>query len=457
MSTDIKETSESAEIISLAEDVLDIARNRLLVNLRFMDVALTFHVRAVYCGTLSADSRKLYFDPAHVLRTYRDSREEITRNYLHLVLHSIFLHRFIGARIDRERWDLACDVAVESTICELGLACTRSDREDRQIPVIRKLRSEIRYLTAEKIYSWLENRPAWVDTDVWRELFSVDDHGTWYDDRDSRPTASAPASQSKLSGPSVEELNLSEDRWKNIAKQIEMEIEIFGKVKGDSAGALLQNIRAVTRERCDYTDFLRKFATTGEEIKVSEDEFDYIYYTYGLKHYKNMPLIEPLEYREDHKIRDFVIAVDTSGSVAGEEVQTFLRKTYGILNQQGSFFRDINVHIIQCDAEIQDDTVITCTEDFDRYLESMDIRGLGGTDFRPVFRYVDKLLSEGVFTDLKGLIYFTDGLGTYPETRPDYRTAFVFVDDGYHMPQVPVWAIRVLLKQDELRELPGDK
>ena len=163
-------------------------------------------------------------------------------------------------------------------------------------------------------------------------------------------------------GPSQDVNITDEDQWKNIAKQIEMELEIFGKVRGESAGTLVQNIRAVTRERYDYTDFLRKFAAMGEEIKTSEDEFDYIYYTYGLTHYGNMPLIEPLEYREDHRIRDFVIAIDTSGSVAGEEVQTFLRRTYGILNQQGSFFRDINVHIIQCDAEIQDDTVITCTE-----------------------------------------------------------------------------------------------
>ena len=33
-------------------------------------------------------------------------------------------------------------------------------------------------------------------------------------------------------------------------------------------------------------------------MKVSDDEFDYIYYNYGLTHYKKMPLIEPLEYLE---------------------------------------------------------------------------------------------------------------------------------------------------------------
>jgi predicted metal-dependent peptidase len=65
---------------------------------------------------------------------------------------------------------------------------------------------------------------------------------------------------------------------------------------------------------------------------------------------------------------------------------------------------------------------------------------------------VEQLIRDGALTDLKGLIYFTDGLGTYPENKPPYKTAFVFVDDGYHLPAVPVWAIRVLLQQDELHE-----
>jgi predicted metal-dependent peptidase len=51
-----------------------------------------------------------------------------------------------------------------------------------------------------------------------------------------------------------------------------------------------------------------------------------------------MPLIEPLEYKEVRRIKDFVIAIDTSGSVSGEEVQTFLQKTYNILLQENSFF-----------------------------------------------------------------------------------------------------------------------
>ena len=436
------------EVISLANDVLDISRNRLLVNLRYMDVALSIHKRAVYDGTISTDGSTIYISPEYVLRIYRESREEITRIYLHLILHCIFLHRFTGKGIDRRRWDLACDIAAETVITELNLSCTRSERQERQLRYIRDLKKTVRYLTAEKIYAYLGEHISEVNMEHLSELFSPDDHSTWYTHDTSG--SSAPQAREHISGLSQDTKFTDEDEWKNIAKQIEMELEIFGKVRGESSGTLIQNIRAVTRERCDYSEFLRQFAASGEELRVSDDEFDYIYYTYGLKHYRNMPLIEPLEYREDHRIRDFVIAIDTSGSVAGDEVQSFLRKTYGILNQQGSFFKEINVHVIQCDAEIQSDTVITCTEDFDRYLETMEIRGLGGTDFRPVFSYVDSLIRDGAFHDLKGLIYFTDGLGRFPERKPEYRTAFVFTSDGYDLPAVPVWAIRVLLSRDEL-------
>ena len=52
-----------------------------------------------------------------------------------------------------------------------------------------------------------------------------------------------------------------------------------------------------------------------ETMKINDDEFDYVFYTYGLKLYKKMPLVEPLEYKEVKRIKEFVIAIDTSGSV----------------------------------------------------------------------------------------------------------------------------------------------
>lgn len=185
-------------------------------------------------------------------------------------------------------------------------------------------------------------------------------------------------------------------------------------------------------------------------MRVNDDEFDYIFYTYGLKLYERMPLIEPLEYKEVKRIKEFVIAIDTSGSVSGELVQKFIQKTYNILKNEESFFTKINLHIIQCDTDIQEDRKITSQEEFDDYLATMKLHGFGGTDFRPVFAYVDKLIQSKEFTNLKGLIYLTDGYGDFPARKPPYETAFVFIDDEYNNPVVPPWAIKLVLPSDEI-------
>jgi predicted metal-dependent peptidase len=255
-------------------------------------------------------------------------------------------------------------------------------------------------------------------------------------------------------GPESGQLTLTaadaEADWADVSQRMQQDLETFSKRQGTEAGNLMQNLAAVNREKYDYTAFLKKFAVLGEVMKINDDEFDYVYYTYGLKLYKKMPLVEPLEYKEVKRIREFVIAIDTSGSTSGELVNKFLTKTYNLLMSTESFFSKVNIHIVQCDAQIQSDDVITSGADLDRYIDTMEIRGLGGTDFRPVFDYVDRLISEGEFSDLRGLIYFTDGLGVYPASKPPYRTAFVFVESGYNVPEVPVWAMKVVLRPDEL-------
>ena len=80
----------------------------------------------------------------------------------------------------------------------------------------------------------------------------------------------------------------------------------------------------------------------------------------------------------------------------------------------------------------------------------MSIHGLGGTDFRPVFSYVNELIVNKEFDNLKGLIYFTDGYGTFPVRKPEYETAFVFIDDEYTHPDVPSWAIKLVMQSDEI-------
>lgn len=243
-----------------------------------------------------------------------------------------------------------------------------------------------------------------------------------------------------------------ENKWKEISERMLVDLETSSKEWGDKSDSMVQSLKKINRDKYDYRTFLQKFSTIKEDIQLNDEEFDYVYYIYGLDHYGNMPLIEPLEYKEARKIHDFVIAIDTSGSCAGEVVQKFLNKTYSIFSQQENFFRKINLHIIQCDATIQSDVKITDKEEFKEYMRNVEFHGFGGTDFRPVFEYVNEMIDHHEFDDLRGLIYFTDGNGVYPKRRPDYETAFVFVDDDEFDYEVPSWAMKLVLETSDITE-----
>ena len=230
---------------------------------------------------------------------------------------------------------------------------------------------------------------------------------------------------------------------------MQTELELL---RSDS-GALAQSLREINRTRYDYTEFLRRFGIRSEKIRLSEEEFDNNYYTYGLELYGNIPLIEPLEYRDIRNIRDFVIAIDTSGSVQGEVVQKFVQHTHDILSSQHSFDARTNLYIIQCDDRIRDISLIRCSEDFDRYFREKEIKGLGQTDFRPVFEHVGRLIEERKLTDLRGLLYFTDGMGRFPEKAPGYDTAFIIHNDSLDDVWVPDWAVKIEMQTDEIMNL----
>ena len=54
-------------------------------------------------------------------------------------------------------------------------------------------------------------------------------------------------------------------------------------------------------------------------------------------------------------------------------------------------------------------------------MNHFELRGGGGTDFRPAFEYVSQLCAEKKFSNLRGLLYFTDGMGSLPGPPPGLR------------------------------------
>lgn len=492
----MESTITQSQAEDLALDILNLSRSTLLIKLRFLEPALLqlpFDKDAE--TTLATDGFCLYYHFAHILKSYKIQKELVMRDYLHSVFHCIFHHPFIGTLVDSFAWNLACDIAVEAALSELRLPELTCSRCEKQQKILKDLKEFVPVLTAEKLYRHFNDSdmpPEEMET--LRSFFMADEHDLWYQLSNSSLKSNSTEQENKeehsqsenekndsnqeTPGENLEqesdakkqETGASEEDtdgetspspsprkeeqeklWQEIASRIQTDLETTSLKYGDKTGTLLQGIKECTREKTDYKEFLRKFAVLGEEIHINDDEFDYIYYSYGMELYDNIPLIEPLEYREIKKIRDFVIAIDTSASVKGDTIQSFVQKTFDILNQEESFFDQINLHMIQCDTSIQDIFVIHHQKDLEQYLQRLQLKGFGGTDFRPVFSYVEEMREKGELKDLQGLLYFTDGDGIYPQTPTDYHTAFLFTEDVDPSIKVPVWAMKVLLDEDSLR------
>lgn len=441
----------------VAAEIIQMSKNKLLVNMRFMDMALNqfrMSPRPDLTPFSACDGDVYVYDPVHILKAYMLDENLPIRNFLHSVLHCVFKHFYVNTLVDQTMWDLACDIAVESAINDLELSFLNITKAKEQVQFFDLFKNKVKTVSAEKIYRYfLDEKLSDHLVEKLSLLFKGDDHVLWYLTETQKKKMNLYASHGEAVKPLSNMLLLLQG-WADIALRMQTELEVF-MLQGKGAGLLTQNLREVNRERYDYSEFLKKFAVRAEMMKLNPDEFDYNFYTYGFALYENMPLIEPLEYREVKRIREFVIAIDTSGSTSGSLVQTFVQKTYNILKSTESFFSKINLHIIQCDAEIQEDVKITTQQEFDAYLKQMQLHGLGGTDFRPVFAYVNHLVDKREFDNLKGLIYFTDGYGSFPQKMPSYDTAFVFVEDEQNPStsnnyEVPSWAMKLVLRKEEL-------
>lgn len=428
------------DFVEIGMDILRNSRNELYLNMRFLDVALSSlaflpdqNIRVT--GT---DGRILYFQPDALTELFRKGRTAVNRQYMHSIMHCLFSHLWTKKDRDAEYWNLACDIAVEYVIDGLYLKALHRPMSAQRREFYKRLRMEDTgeggaVVTAERVYRGLcRTHMIQAQLDLLKREFVVDDHSRW--EQESSSKSPSPRQQ----------------KWEDIRDKMQTEMETFSKEASDDMRSLEEQIRAENRKRYDYKEFLRKFSVLKEEMQVDMDSFDYIFYNYGMELYGNMPLIEPLETKEVQRVEDFVIVIDTSMSCKGELIRQFLEETYSVLSESEGFSRRIHVHILQCDDKVQEDVLITSQEEMRNYMEHFTVRGFGGTDFRPAFARVQELLQRRCFTKLRGLIYFTDGYGTFPVKKPPYDTAFVFMKQDYRDVDVPPWAIKLIIEPEEL-------
>lgn len=495
----------------LAGRVIDLAWGEVLASHPFLSGAVGILVtRFERMGRkFATDGRTLWADPGLVLADFSRTGEAPVRDLLHVLLHCLLLHPFVGAEegVDAASWSLATDIVVERLVDEM-MGPREGERGRAVGMVVEQLREDLGATpTAERVYRELRAGRYRNVRRTWAKAFAVDDPSRWFPERSEqgeergegtededgsrqrapsggggdggsqgappepgsgagggrRPSQGdghAPAAQDASGDPDeaedaarrmrARERADARERWRRAARSMRVDLETVSRAQGDQLGDLRRELSVGGRRRQDLREFLRKFSAMQETMRVSPDEFDYVFYAYGLELYGNLPLIEQLEYREERAIRDFVIVIDTSGSVEGEAVQSFVDVAFDVLARQATFSSRSVVHVIQADAGVQEDVRIASEDDLERWRSGFELKGLGGTDFRPAFAHVDKLVEDGELRDLAGLLYLTDGWGTYPSRPPRYRTAFVLYDQDEPPRGVPPWAITLSLSPDDL-------
>lgn len=447
-----EDTDRNREIQKVTAEVLQAAKNRIVANMRYMDSAV-FALRDVPEDTeesiFCTDGTTLRYSPKYVMEISRKGLSEVVHNYLHVLLHCIFRHNRVRKALDRRCWNIAADMAVEALIQSFDNPAFASVLQEERRRTLRKIRGEVASLSAERIYKHLSTA-GYTDIELqdMQWLFRVDGHDLWYGKEtsnaemilESEPDEHSDAQEKNP----LEEKTFDSPDWDKISQMVKLSLE--AEDRGNEKGELLTALNRRSIRHIDYSSFLRKFTLFRENLRVDDNDFDYIFYTYGLELYGDMPLVEPLEYTDERTIRDLVIVIDTSASTEGELVEKFLERTMDILSESREIRNRFNIHVIQCDAVVQDDQVLRNPDDVKNFMEHFELRGMGGTDYRSAFRYVNELLAKGAFSKLQGLLYFTDGKGIYPKRKPVYDTAFIFEDEeSAAEAQVPSWAMKVVL------------
>ena len=196
--------------------------------------------------------------------------------------------------------------------------------------------------------------------------------------------------------PSPEERLLTDEAYALLVEQVIAKLE----KQGTLPRGLERLIPQAKSPQLSWRELLYRYVT-------SHARSDYRMFPSNKKHlYRGVAL--PSVYGEELQI---AVAVDTSASVDEETLGLFLAELEGIVQ----LFPHYMIELIECDAKIQHLQTLTPTEPL-----IATLHGGGGTDFRPVFAYLEETGARWKF-----LIYFTDGEGSFPDTIPTIDTLWV--------------------------------
>lgn len=399
------------------------ARTRLIMERPFLG-ALVMHLPLTpggdWCTTTGTDAKAFYFNPRFIENLSLAQTQFVLA---HEAMHCAMGHPHRRQYRSRRRWDVACDHAVNLILIDEGMK-----------PPLHGILADQNYMTlsAEEIYPLIPEDTTEESFD--QHLFDSDnqasgspDPGERQDNRDAGESGGqgkegqsegepqdgrgGQASQQPdpLSQSEREELA---EQWKNRLAAAAQAARQAGKL----SQSMLRWVDGLLAPSLPWRALLARFFAVNQR-----DD-----YSWRRPSRREGDALLP---RLSSEGIDVVAAIDTSGSVTDEELREFATELDALKGQVRA-----RITLLACDNRIADAAPWEF-EPWDTLQLPEGITGGGGTDFRPVFDWVER---EGRTPNL--LVYFTDAEGDFPKVAPGYPVVWLVKGKG----PVP-WGERVQL------------
>ena len=292
--------------------------------------------------------------------------KEVSTILANAAMHQALFHSERGKDKVSSVWNLASDYAINDLLVENGF----------MLPPMANYASRFEMLYAEQIYQILLDELDLKEND------------------ESRDNEEEPSEE--MEEQDIPEELLAKEEYELLLEELNIKLEQHG----DLPKGIERFVKSTSKAKISWRDELYRYVN-------AHAKSDYRMFPPSKKHlYRGIAL--PSIYGEELKI---VVAIDTSASIDDTLLKLFLAELYEIMQ----VFTHYVIELIECDASIQNVQRLTPMESLEPTL-----KGGGGTNFRPVFDYV-----EALNEDFKFLIYFTDGKGAFPQYEPLIDTLWV--------------------------------
>ncbi|OOZ15319.1 hypothetical protein BOW35_05165 [Solemya velum gill symbiont] len=423
------------------ETKLVAARTRLIIDKPFLG-ALVLRLplktaNASWCPTAATDAKHFYYNAEYIDNL---SIEQTQFILAHEALHCALRHFARRGHRVIHRWDLACDLAINPLLMTDGLT---PPPEALYIP-------QYEGMTAEEIYPLLEEDDDRETMDQHLYDSSENDSGGDPDGEgmDSPPPPSQRQQQQQNGGKQHER----DDNEAGGSTPSGMDDRPQG-APGDSADTPPPPLTEQEKETLDVQWQQRTAGAAQQALQAGKlggvlaRMIDHLLqpqlpWRNLLARYMSMLARDDFSYmrpsrREGDAILpslrsaqvDLVVAIDTSGSLKAKEIAEFISEIDALKGQVRA-----RLTLLPCDATIAEGAPWEY-EPWEEFKLPEKIHGGGGTDFRPVFNWLEE---RGRQPDL--LLYFTDADGDFPSLPPAYPVIWLVKN------KIPVpWGERIQL------------